>query len=69
MPDEGLFPPTRAAALQRIAAVRPAAYARSRNHLGGAVTRLSPYLTHGITCATEVAATVAATTRWRWATS
>jgi len=60
MPDDGLFPPTRAAALQRIAAIRPAAYARSRNHLGGAVTRLSPYLTHGITCATEVAATVAA---------
>jgi len=60
MSDDSLFPPTRAAALQRIAAVRPAAYARSRNHLGGAVTQLSPYLTHGITSATEVAATVAA---------
>lgn len=60
MPDDGLFPPTRAAALARIAAVCPAAYGRSRNHLGGAVTRLSPYLTHGITTPTEVAAMVAA---------
>ncbi len=36
-----IFPPTLAAAQQRIAAIRPAAYASSRNHLGGAVTRLS----------------------------
>ncbi|MGC9163302.1 MAG: FAD-binding domain-containing protein [Thiomonas sp.] len=40
--------PTREAALARLAAVRPAAYARTRNHLLGAVTRLSPYLTHGL---------------------
>ena len=41
------FDPTMQAAHARLAAVRPEAYARSRNHLEGAVTRLSPYLTHG----------------------
>jgi deoxyribodipyrimidine photo-lyase len=46
--DEDPFPPTPAAAEARLRAVRPAAYARSRNHLDGAVTRLSPYLTHGL---------------------
>jgi deoxyribodipyrimidine photo-lyase len=57
--DHDLFPPTWAAAQQRIAAIRPAAYARSRNHLGGAVTRLSPYLSHGIVSPMDVAAAVA----------
>ncbi len=42
------FEPTPAAAQARLAAVRPAAYARTRNALDGAVTRLSPYLTHGL---------------------
>jgi deoxyribodipyrimidine photo-lyase len=42
------FAPTLEAALARLAAVRPQAYARTRNHLHGAVTRLSPYLTHGL---------------------
>lgn len=32
-----------------IAAVDVSAYARSRNHLDGRVTRLSPYITHGLT--------------------
>ena len=54
-----LFPPSRAAALARLAAVRPSAYASSRNQLGGAVTRLSPYLTHGLLSLPEVAAAVA----------
>jgi deoxyribodipyrimidine photo-lyase len=40
--------PTLAAAHARIAAVRPSAYANTRNHLDGAVTGLSPYLTHGL---------------------
>lgn len=35
------------AALTRLAEVKPDAYARSRNALDGAVTRLSPYITHG----------------------
>ena len=41
-------PPLRRAALARVAAVQPEAYARTRNHLEGAVTGLSPYLTHGV---------------------
>ena len=53
-------PPTRAAALDRIARVRPAAYARTRNHLDGAVTGLSPYLTHGVVTLHEVLAGVLA---------
>lgn len=31
----------------RLAAVAPAAYARNRNHLDGAATGLSPWVTHG----------------------
>ncbi len=46
--DREAFEPTPAAARARLAAVRPAAYARTRNALDGAVTRLSPYLTHGL---------------------
>ena len=37
-----------AAAQQRLAAVDPGAYGQSRNHLSGAVTRLSPYIRHGV---------------------
>ena len=48
------FPPTREAALARIAAVQPTEYARSRNSLNGAVTCLSPYLTHGFVSVPEV---------------
>ena len=46
--DTARFAPTLEAAHARLAALRPSDYARSRNHLGGAVTRLSPYLTHGM---------------------
>ncbi|AUB81255.1 FAD-binding domain-containing protein [Candidatus Thiodictyon syntrophicum] len=52
------LPPTRGAALARIARVRPADYARTRNHLDGAVTGLSPYLTHGLVTLREVLAGV-----------
>jgi deoxyribodipyrimidine photo-lyase len=52
------FPPTRAAAQARIAAVRPAAYARTRNALDGAVSQLSPYITHGLVTLPEVLAEV-----------
>ncbi len=48
------FLPTRQAALERLAAVQPGQYARSRNALEGAVTRLSPYLTHGLLSLAEV---------------
>jgi len=49
-----LFPPTREAALARIASVDPAEYARSRNALNGAVSQLSPYITHGFISLPEV---------------
>jgi deoxyribodipyrimidine photo-lyase len=55
------FAPTLAAAQARIAAVQPAAYARTRNSLGGSVSRLSPYITHGFVTLAEVLA--GATTR------
>jgi deoxyribodipyrimidine photo-lyase len=54
------FAPTLAAARARIAAVRPAAYARTRNALDGAVSQLSPYITHGFVTLAEVLAGVAA---------
>jgi deoxyribodipyrimidine photo-lyase len=54
------FAPTLAAAQARIAAVRPSAYARTRNALDGAVSGLSPYVTHGFVTLTEVLTGVAA---------
>jgi deoxyribodipyrimidine photo-lyase len=36
------------AAEERLAAIDPARYAASRNYLDGAVTRLSPYIRHGL---------------------
>ena len=54
------FAPTLAAAQARIAAVRPAAYARTRNALDGAVSSLSPYITHGFVTLGEVLAGVSA---------
>jgi deoxyribodipyrimidine photo-lyase len=48
------FPPDRTAALARLDAIDPSAYARTRNHLRGAVTRLSPYLTHGLVAVPDV---------------
>ncbi|MCM5571386.1 FAD-binding domain-containing protein [Burkholderiaceae bacterium FT117] len=41
------FAPTIAAALARLDAADPAAYARTRNALDGAVLRVSPWVTHG----------------------
>jgi deoxyribodipyrimidine photo-lyase len=63
--DTALFPsepfdPSDAALRARLAAVRPGDYARTRNHLQGAVTRLSPYLAHGFTTLPEVLAAVRA---------
>ena len=52
------FEPTLQAAHARIQAVRPQDYARTRNALDGAVTRLSPYLTHGFVSLPEVHAGV-----------
>ena len=44
----------RAAAEARLADVDPVAYAASRNFLNGAVSRLSPYLRHGVIGLAEV---------------
>lgn len=53
-----VFEPTLEAARAAIAAVHPGDYARTRNHLQGAVTRLSPYVTHGFVTLPEVLAGV-----------
>ncbi len=41
-------------ARDRLRAMDPVAYGRTRNHLDGAVTRLSPYIRHGILTLDEV---------------
>jgi len=51
--------PTRDACLARIERVDPQAYARSRNHLEGAVTGLSPWISHGVVTLREVAQALA----------
>jgi deoxyribodipyrimidine photo-lyase len=50
--------PTPQAAAQRIAAINPSIYAKTRNFLNGDVTRLSPYITHGIVDIPSVAASL-----------
>jgi len=52
------FLPTLADAQARIAALQPAAYARTRNALDGAVSQLSPYITHGFVSLADVLAGV-----------
>ena len=54
------FEPTLASAQARIAAVRPAVCARTRNSLDGAVSQLSPCITHGHVSLADVLAGVAA---------
>ncbi|MCE9631003.1 MAG: deoxyribodipyrimidine photolyase [Planctomycetia bacterium] len=44
----------RRAALERLAAIDPVAYERTRNHVSGAVTRLSPWIRHGVLGLAEV---------------
>jgi deoxyribodipyrimidine photo-lyase len=44
----------RRAGLARLAGIDPVAYATSRNHVGGAVTRLSPWIRHGVLSIAEV---------------
>jgi deoxyribodipyrimidine photo-lyase len=44
----------RDAALGVLAAIDPVAYGHSRNHVGGAVTRLSPWIRHGVVSLAEV---------------
>ena len=54
---EGSLSPIRGgrqAAEARLARVNPARYAKSRNHINGAVTGLSPYIRHGVLTLAEV---------------
>ena len=51
--------PSRAACFEQVQRVDPQAYARSRNHLGGAVTGLSPWISHGLITLREVAEVLA----------
>jgi deoxyribodipyrimidine photo-lyase len=44
----------RQAALAKLEAIEPGRYGSSRNHLDGAVTRLSPYIRHGMLSLAEV---------------
>ncbi len=53
--DERRFPRGgREAALERLARLDPVAYAGSRNHVDGPVTRLSPWIRHGVLSLAEV---------------
>ena len=56
--DSGPALPTLASAQARIEAVRPDAYARTRNALDGAVSGLSPYISHGFVTLKDVLAGV-----------
>jgi deoxyribodipyrimidine photo-lyase len=49
-----LFRGGRREAERRLAAIDPARYGATRNHLEGAVTRLSPYIRHGVLTLAEV---------------
>jgi deoxyribodipyrimidine photo-lyase len=49
-----LFRGGRAAALEALGEIDPPGYARSRNFLSGRVTRLSPWLRHGVLSTAEV---------------
>ena len=55
----------RQAAERRLAAIDPARYGATRNHLEGAVTRLSPYIRHGVLTLAEVREAVFARLRRR----
>ncbi len=53
-------------ALAKIAAIHLGQYAKTRNALNGSVSRLSPYLTHGITNVPEVLRRIQSRTRIGW---
>ena len=53
--EQALFEPSAYAAKERLDAVKPFEYAQTRNHVQGAVSMLSPYLTHGLLSVPDVA--------------
>jgi len=62
---EGPFRGGRQPAVQRLRAIDPVAYGRSRNHVSGAVTKLSPWLRHGVLSLAEVRDAALASVRER----
>ncbi len=60
-PKDSQFEPTRQAVERCLQAIDPALYGRTRNALSGRVTRLSPYLTHGLISLPQVMATLGQT--------
>jgi deoxyribodipyrimidine photo-lyase len=66
IPSDLNFTPSRAHALQRASSIDPTRYARTRNFLGGDVTRLSPYITHGLVTIPELLALVHARHALSW---
>ncbi|TSA79411.1 deoxyribodipyrimidine photolyase [Deinococcus detaillensis] len=54
LPHRGFARGGRAAALGALAAIDPVSYGRDRSYLDGHVTRLSPYLRHGVLTLAEV---------------
>jgi deoxyribodipyrimidine photo-lyase len=62
--DTAIFPISLPEIQQRIAKIDPAAYARTRNFLDGAVTWLSPYLTHGVINTKQIAEHVLKHASW-----
>jgi deoxyribodipyrimidine photo-lyase len=52
------FPPTLEAAHARLAAINIGQYAKTRNAIGGAVSKLSPYVTHGFLSFPQIASAV-----------
>ncbi len=54
------FEPTLLAAHEQLARFQPDRYARTRNQIDGAVSKLSPYLTHGLLGLAEVFGAIAA---------
>jgi deoxyribodipyrimidine photo-lyase len=59
-PHEAGFPPARDEALRRISAVDSRGYRRLRDYARGPVSRLSPYITHGLVSVPEVFGNVVA---------
>jgi deoxyribodipyrimidine photo-lyase len=53
--SDPIFPTDTVAIEARIDAIDPRAYSATRNHVDGAVTRLSPYITHGVIDPRQVA--------------
>lgn len=53
-PNANLFPTAYASILQRIDAIQPVQYAKTRNYVDGAITYLSPYISRGVISGKQV---------------